>query len=226
MPAGLRARQIARHRRGHPRPRRWTSIRSATTSAAPDDAPVTIVEYGDFECPYCGQAEQVIRELLAARRRRALRLAPPAAQRRAPNAQLAAEASEAAAAQGRFWEMYDAAARPPGRRSARATSRATPRSSDLDAERFAEELRRREYAGACQRGRRQRRRERRLGNADLLHQRPPPLRRLRHRRPEAGRAGRQEPGDAHRSHPEPGSLTAAIMLVGLARGVRCRDLGP
>ena len=31
----------------------------------PDDAPVTIVEYGDFECPFCGQAEPVIRELLA-----------------------------------------------------------------------------------------------------------------------------------------------------------------
>ena len=31
----------------------------------PDHAPVTVVEYGDFECPYCGQAEEVVRELLA-----------------------------------------------------------------------------------------------------------------------------------------------------------------
>jgi protein-disulfide isomerase len=73
-----------------------------------DDAPVTLVEYGDFECTYCGQAEQVIRELLADHSndvRYVWRHLPLNDVH--PNAQLAAEASEAAAAQRSFWEMYD-----------------------------------------------------------------------------------------------------------------------
>ena len=45
---------------------------------------MTLVEYGDLECPFCGQAEPVVRELLADVGRPPLRLAPPAAERRAP----------------------------------------------------------------------------------------------------------------------------------------------
>jgi Na+/H+ antiporter NhaA len=73
----------------------------------PEDAPVTLVEYGDFECPYCGQAEAIIRELLAdfGDLRYVWRHLPLNDVH--PHAQLAAEASEAAAAQGRFWDMYD-----------------------------------------------------------------------------------------------------------------------
>src|SRR2546425_1023342 len=74
----------------------------------PDDAPVTLVEYGDFECPYCGQAESVIRELLASFGddvRYVWRDLPLNDVH--PRAQIAAEASEAAAAQGKFWEMHD-----------------------------------------------------------------------------------------------------------------------
>jgi protein-disulfide isomerase len=74
----------------------------------PDDAPVTLLEYGDFECPYCGRAEQVIRELLTATGsdvRYVWRHLPLNDVH--PTAQLAAEASEAAAAQGSFWEMHD-----------------------------------------------------------------------------------------------------------------------
>lgn len=73
----------------------------------PAAAPVTLVEYGDFECPYCGQAEPIIRELLAdfGDLRYVWRHLP--LQDVHPHAQLAAEGSEAAAAQGRFWEMYD-----------------------------------------------------------------------------------------------------------------------
>jgi protein-disulfide isomerase len=72
------------------------------------DAPVTLVEYGDFECPYCGRAEPVIRELLAGfgDLRYVWRHLPLNDVHQ--HAQLAAEASEAAANQGKFWEMYDA----------------------------------------------------------------------------------------------------------------------
>ncbi len=74
----------------------------------PEDAPVTLVEYGDFECPYCGQAEQSVRELLSEfgdDLRYVWRHLPLADVH--PRAQLAAEASEAAGAQGKFWEMYE-----------------------------------------------------------------------------------------------------------------------
>ena len=73
----------------------------------PADAPVTVLEYGDFECPYCGQAEPVLRELLrdfgdVAYVWRHLPLNDVH-----PNAQRAAEAAEAAARQGAFWELHD-----------------------------------------------------------------------------------------------------------------------
>jgi protein-disulfide isomerase len=68
---------------------------------------VTVVEYGDFECPYCGRAEPIVRELLAdfGDVRYVWRQLPLSDVH--PNAQLAAEASEAAADQGAFWEMHD-----------------------------------------------------------------------------------------------------------------------
>jgi protein-disulfide isomerase len=107
LPTSLRARQLARtadeivdlsdevdperdHHRG------------------PEDAPVTLVEYGDYECPYCGQAEVAIRELLDSfgdDLRYVWRHLPLNDVH--PNAQMAAEAAEAAAAQGAFWEMHD-----------------------------------------------------------------------------------------------------------------------
>jgi Na+/H+ antiporter NhaA len=73
----------------------------------PAEAPVTLVEYGDLECPFCGQAEQVIRELLTdfGDLRYVWRHLPLNDVH--PRAQLAAEAAEAAGAQGKFWEMHD-----------------------------------------------------------------------------------------------------------------------
>ena len=74
----------------------------------PADARVTLVEYGDFQCPYCGDAYPVVQELLE-RFPDGLRFVfrhMPLADLH-PRAPAAAEAAEAAAAQGRFWEMHD-----------------------------------------------------------------------------------------------------------------------
>jgi Na+/H+ antiporter NhaA len=73
----------------------------------PEEAPVTLVEYGDFECPFCGRAEPVVRELLRelGDLRYVWRHLPLNDVH--PRAQLAAEAAEAAADQGGFWEMHD-----------------------------------------------------------------------------------------------------------------------
>jgi protein-disulfide isomerase len=71
-------------------------------------APVTLVEYGDYECPYCGQAEVAIRELLDSfgdDLRYVWRHLPLNDVHE--HAQLASEAAEAAADQGKFWEMHD-----------------------------------------------------------------------------------------------------------------------
>ncbi|HET7296325.1 MAG TPA: DsbA family protein [Gemmatimonadales bacterium] len=74
----------------------------------PPDAAVTLVEYGDFECPFCGRAypelKRVLRQL-GAKVRFVFRHFPLSAEH--PHAQHAAEIAEAAAAQGKFWEMHD-----------------------------------------------------------------------------------------------------------------------
>ena len=77
-------------------------------SAGPDDAPVTLVEYGDFECPHCGEAFPLIKAIkarLGDQLRVVFRHFPLTMDH--PNAQKAAEAAEAAAQQGKFWEMHD-----------------------------------------------------------------------------------------------------------------------
>ena len=73
----------------------------------PEESLVTMVEYGDFECPYCGMAEPAVRELLRdyGEVRYVWRHLPLTDVH--PNAQLAAEAAEAAGKQGAFWEMHD-----------------------------------------------------------------------------------------------------------------------
>jgi protein-disulfide isomerase len=112
----------------------------------PDSAPVTLVEYGDYQCPYCGQAEIVIRELLQEfgdELRYVWRHLPLGDVHM--NAQMAAEATEAAGSQGAFWPMHD--------RLLAAQNELLPEDLrrhaeelELDVERFWDELRRREHA--------------------------------------------------------------------------------
>jgi len=74
----------------------------------PADAPLTLVEYGDFECSYCGAAYPIIKETqrrLGDRLRFVFRNFPISTSH--PRAQAAAEAAEAAGAQGKYWEMHD-----------------------------------------------------------------------------------------------------------------------
>jgi protein-disulfide isomerase len=74
----------------------------------PAEAPVTLVEYGDYECPYCGAAYPIVKEVqarLGDRLRFVFRNFPITTSH--PHAERAAEAAEAAAAQDRFWEMHD-----------------------------------------------------------------------------------------------------------------------
>ncbi len=111
----------------------------------PEDAPVTLVEYGDFECPYCGRAEGAIRELLASfgdEVRYVWRHLPLNDVH--PHAQLAAEAAEAAAAQGRFWEMHDTLLRHQGALSTNHLS-TYALELGLDGARLLEDLRHRKY---------------------------------------------------------------------------------
>jgi Na+/H+ antiporter NhaA len=113
---------VVRAARALPRPRRARAIYGTANIISdlstpvdperdhirgPKDALVTLVEYGDFECPYCGQAEPIVRELLAEDGdvRYVWRHLPLTDVH--PHAQLTAEATEAASNQGAFWPMHD-----------------------------------------------------------------------------------------------------------------------
>jgi protein-disulfide isomerase len=74
----------------------------------PETAPVTLVEYGDFQCPYCAAAHVIVKkvqEIMGDQLRFVFRHFPLTQIH--PHAESAAEASEAANAQGKFWEMHD-----------------------------------------------------------------------------------------------------------------------
>ena len=112
----------------------------------PEDAPVTLLEYGDYECPYCGQAEVVIRDLLESFGddvRYVWRHLPLNDVH--PNAQMAAEAAEAAAAQDAFWGMHDKLLEHQDELSPPDLTRYAEE-LDLDVERFWDDLRERVHA--------------------------------------------------------------------------------
>jgi protein-disulfide isomerase len=92
----------------------WSAVLTMPVSGdrdhtqGPADAAVALVEYGDYECPYCGAAYPIVKEVQARmgeRLRFVFRNFPITTSH--PHAEQAAEAAEAAAASGRFWEMHD-----------------------------------------------------------------------------------------------------------------------
>jgi predicted DsbA family dithiol-disulfide isomerase len=93
--------------------RRWESgslepVGTRDHARGPKDAPVTLLKYGDYECPYCGEAHPVLKELqerVGEQVRFVFRHFPLDSTH--PRARRAAQAAEAAASQGRFWEMHD-----------------------------------------------------------------------------------------------------------------------
>lgn len=117
-------------------------------AAGPDDAPVTLVEYGDYQCPYCRRAEPVVeavRRRLGRQLRYVFRHFP--LEQLHPLARAAAEAAEAAGAQGRFWPMHAALIGEPEALAAEDLV-AHAREIGLDVERFRGELADRTYAPA------------------------------------------------------------------------------
>jgi Na+/H+ antiporter NhaA len=112
----------------------------------PEKAPVTVVEYGDFECPYCGLAEPAVRELLSdfGDVRYVWRHLPLTDVH--PHAQLAAEATEAAHRQGAFWGLHDLLLEHQGALTTRDLI-GYASSLGLDIERFTTDLRK--HAGAA-----------------------------------------------------------------------------
>ena len=83
-------------------------VTSEDHGQGPESAEVTLVEYGDYECPHCGRAYPIVKRIqnhFGKRLRFVFRNFPLSEMH--PHAEGAAEAAEAAGAQGKFWEMHD-----------------------------------------------------------------------------------------------------------------------
>jgi protein-disulfide isomerase len=89
-------------------PRLTLPVGERDHSEGPSGAPLVLVEYGDYQCPYCGAAYPIVKKVqkeLGTSLRFIFRNFPITNAH--PHAQWAAETAEAAAAQGKFWEMHD-----------------------------------------------------------------------------------------------------------------------
>ncbi len=134
------------------------------------DGTITLVEFGDFECPYCGDAYDSIKEvqgLLGDRLRFVFRELPLP---KHPHARTAALAAEAAGAQDRFWEMHDKLFEARGELEPGDLIRYA-QEIGLDLDRFARDMRSEELATRIDDGRGQRDRERRDRHSGALHRR-------------------------------------------------------
>jgi protein-disulfide isomerase len=117
----------------------------------PADAPVTVIEYGDYECPFCRGAARDVRMLLdqfPGKILFAFRNFP--IPQLHPHAEQAAEAAEAAAAQGKFWEMYELLLRPASQLDRHALLGYAERIG-LDVARFENDVIGNMYAGKIER---------------------------------------------------------------------------
>jgi protein-disulfide isomerase len=122
-----------------PGPRLAADLTGAA-SRGPQDAPVTLVEFADFRCPYCRQMASVLRELSAAyptQVRIVFKHMPIVAQ----DSGRAAVAAEAAGRQGRFWAMHDALFALQGRALTEPLMLQQAQALGLDVARFAADLR-------------------------------------------------------------------------------------
>jgi protein-disulfide isomerase len=110
----------------------------------PQDAALTLIEYGDFQCPYCARAHAALSELTdelasqSASIRLVFRHLPLADLH--PLAELAAEAAEAAASQGKFWDMHDILYEQQRQVMDKQDLAVLAESIDLDIERFRAEV--------------------------------------------------------------------------------------
>ena len=120
----------------------------------PQDAALTLIEYGDFQCPYCARAHFALTELVeelgdeVGGMRLVYRHLPLTDLH--PLAELAAEAAEAAASQGKFWEMHDALFEQQNQVADPQDLAVLGESVDLDIERFAGDVQERRHRARVQ----------------------------------------------------------------------------
>lgn len=120
----------------------------------PQDAALTLIEYGDFQCPYCARAHEALTALTASISddvggiRLVFRNLPLTDFH--PLAELAAEAAEAAGAQGKFWEMHDALLEQQRQVTDKQDLAVLAESLDLDIERFRSDVLERRFRDRVQ----------------------------------------------------------------------------